>query len=374
MTFSKCSLAVMAAALVAPFQVSAQVCSLTLSPTDIDLGQFNRTTVQLSAGELPLPARRLSLTLLCETEQDLSLAYRAAQTSAKGFALGEQGTYRLSVLDASVDDQPVQWGQVSASSRSVSRSTGTVTLEDDRALQPMRAGNVVRGKRLQAQIELQAALEPAVLTASDAHALSASGSFDIAGQQRALHLRAGFAPAACRPTFAGNAQVDFGRIAVGELQRDSVTSFSRQTTLDVDCDAPTRFAIRSVDNRAGSVSDQLSAASATLFGIGRTAAGQALGGFTARLGAGVGRDGSSASPLLGDASAQVWQQDREGFLRHDGQPTALQRVSASGIVPGAWSGLSLPLTVDLHLAPARALDLRQETAIDGSATLEIVYL
>lgn len=366
--------ALLAIAMATPLQALAQECSLSLSPADIDLGQFNRTTVQLASGEVPLPARRLSLSVLCETEQDLALAYQASQLSNQGYVLGSQGTYRLSVLQASVDDQPVQWAQVTAAVPQVATRTGAAALKGDQPLQPMRAGRAVRGKRLQAQIELQATLAPTVLAASDAHELSASGSFDIAGQHTPLRLRAGFAPAACRPTLAGSANVNFGRIGVGELRRESVTTFSRQTVLEVDCDAPTRFAIRALDNRAGTVSDQLLAAAPTLFGIGRTADGQALGGFTARLGAGIGRDGSSAYPLLGDASAQTWRPHPDGLLRSDGQPTAFGRHAIPGVAPGAWSGLSLPLTVELHLAPTQGLDVRQETPIDGSATLEIIYL
>lgn len=364
----------LAIALAAPLQALAQACSLSLSPTDIDLGQFNRTTVQLESGELPLPPRRLSLSVLCETEQDLTLAYRASQFSNQGYALGSQGAYRLRVLQASVDDQPVKWGQVAAAVPPAATRTGAAALEGDRPLQPLRGGRAVRGKHLQAQIELQATLAPTVLAASDAHELSASGSFDIVGQQKPLLVKAGFAPAACRPSLAGNANVNFGRIGMADLRRESVTTFSRQTVLEVDCDAPTRFAIRALDNRAGSVSDQLLAAAPTLFGIGRTADGQALGGFTARLGTGIGRDGSSAYPLLGDASAQTWRPHPDGWLRSDGQPTALGRQATPGVAPGAWSGLSLPLTVELHLAPARGLDVRQETPIDGSATLEIIYL
>ncbi|CAI3789549.1 hypothetical protein AHFPHNDE_03252 [Pseudomonas sp. MM227] len=373
---SRCTFltALVATALATPLQAFAQGCSLSLSPADIDLGQFNRTTVQLASGEVPLPPRRLSLSVLCETEQDLTLAYRAGQFSNQGYALGSQGAYRLRVLQASVDDQPVQWGQVAAAAPQVATRTGAAALEGDQPLQPLRAGHAVRGKRLQAQIELQATLAPTVLAVSDAHELSASGSFDIVGQQKPLLVKAGFAPAACRPSLAGNANVNFGRIGMADLRRESVTTFSRQTVLEVDCDAPTRFAIRALDNRAGSVSDQLLAAAPTLFGIGRTADGQALGGFTARLGTGIGRDGSSAYPLLGDASAQTWRLHPDGWLRSDGPPTALGRQATPGVAPGAWSGLSLPLTVDLHLAPARGLDVRQETPIDGSATLEIIYL
>lgn len=372
---SRCTLlaALMATALATPLQAFAQGCSLTLSPADIDLGQFNRTTVQMASGELPLAPRQLSLSVLCETEQDLTLVYQGGPPSNQGFALSSHGTYRLRVLQASIDDQPVQWRRLNALA-TVSTSTGGASLESDQPLQPMRGGNAVRGKRLQAQIELQAALAPSVLAASDAHELSAGGSFDIVGQHRPLRVRAGFAPAACRPTLTGSANVSFGRIGVGDLQRESVTTFSRQTMLEVDCDAPTRFAIRALDNRAGSVSDQLSVTASTLFGIGRTADGQALGGFTARLGAGIGHDGSSAYPLLGDASAQTWRPDPAGLLHNDGRPTALGRQSTPGVAPGAWSGLSLPLTVELHLAPASGLKIHQETAIDGSATLEIIYL
>jgi type 1 fimbria pilin len=368
------TLVALLAGLLAPAVALAQGCNLALSPADIDLGQFNRTTVQLSGDEVPLPPRRFSLNLVCDTEQDLVLAYRAAEPSTKGFALGPQGTYRLSVLQAAVDDQRVQWSPVPASAPRASRVSEAAALEDDQGLQPLRAGKLIRGRRLQAQIELQAALAPSVLTAPDAHTLSASGTFAVAGQLTTLQVRTGFAPAACRPTLAGNAQVDFGRIAMSQLQHASVTSFSQPTILDVDCDAPTRFAIRAVDNRTGSVSDRLGLAKPTLFGIGRTAAGQALGGYSVRLGAATGRDGTPSVALLGDTSGQTWRVDRDGFLRSDGQLTALQGVLAPGSAPSAWSGLSLPLTIDLHLAPARELDLRQETPIDGSVTLEIIYL
>lgn len=357
------------ASLAVPFSAWGQGCALSLSLADIDFGQFNRTTLQVSGGELPLPPRRLALNLVCETEQELTLTYHADAAAGQVFDGGVAGRYQLQISQARVDDQPVQWAAGGGSSPAqVGR------LERQRGLQPMRAGTVVRGRRLSAQVEVEGTLDLAVLGATQAQQGQAQGSLQVAGQRRDLRLRVGFAPAAYRPTLSAGGQVDFGQIGAGELHRDKPTSFSRQTTLEVSCDAATRFALRAVDNRAGSASERLGVLPSTLFGIGRTSAGQPLGGFTAQLAPGTGRDGARASVLLGDAAAQVWRYAPEGWLHHDGQPTAFQHAHTGERTPGAWSGLSIPVTIDLHLAPARQLDLRQDTPIDGSATLEILYL
>jgi len=367
------SLTLLAVASMAPLSSWAQGCSLSLSPADIDFGQLNRTTLHRSAGELPLPVRRLSLNLLCDTEHDLTLSYYAADHTSRSFTLGDRAKYRLSVLQASVDDQPVQWAGRQANTGQPS-TAGAAVLEGGYPVQPVRAGTVVKGRHMIAQVELRAALDSSVLDAADAQSWQARGTFEIAGQQRDMQLRVGFAPAACRPSLTGDGQVNFGRIGQGQLQRDAVTSLTRDTRLDVDCDAETRFAIRAVDNRRGSVADHLPAPAWALFGVGRSGAGQPLGGFTARLGVATGRDGIAASALLGDASAQTWRHDPEQLLRQDGRVSAFKRAHTPGTVPDAWRRLSIPLTLELHLAPARTLDLRQEAAIDGAATLEIVYL
>jgi hypothetical protein len=369
-----CSSAVLVAMLAAPCQAQAQDCSLSLSPTTIDFGQFNRTTLQAVSATLPLPPRRLTLRLVCETEQDLAISYQAVAAHSSGFALGDYGQYRLSLVQGTVDDQPVQWASVAGRVQAAVTTAAVGVLDDTQVLQPVRAGSVVRGRRLSAQIELEAALDTRVLALGDAQNWQTEGILAVAGQQRSLQARAGFAPAACRPTLAGQGRVDFGRIAVSRLRRDAVTSFIRKITLDIDCDAPTRLAVRALDNRAGSVSPQLGEQSASAFGIGRTAGGEPLGGFGVRLGDAVGRDGVAASVLLGDLAALNWHRDPQALLRPDGQPVAFAASSAPGSTPGAWTGLSVPLQVELYLAPSGGLDWREETFIDGSATLEILYL
>lgn len=367
------SAALLMMTLTVPTYTWAQGCNLSVGPGDVDFGQYNRTTLQPAAGRLALPIRHLNLNLVCEAEQNLTLVYRAAETSTQGFMLGRLGVYQLSVLQASVDGQPVQWAQLNTA-QSLSSSTWVGVLKDDRALQPVRAGSVVRGRQLTAQVEISATLDVSVRDSKDAHTWQAHGAFEIAGQHREVHLRTGFAPAACRPALSDGGRVDFGRISQGQLNRETITSFSRQTALQVDCDAATRFALRAVDNRAGTVAARLPAPLPALFGIGRGHTGLPLGGFTVRLGAGTGRDGTTSSALSGDCAAQVWHQAPDMLLQHDGRLSAFKRVHSPGSLPGTWQGLSIPLTIDLHLAPARLLDLRQETPIDGSATLEIIYL
>lgn len=357
------------ASLMVPLHAWGQDCTLTLSNSDIDVGQFNRTTLPPAGGERVLPAQRLALHLLCTSEQDLTLAYHATAAPGGGFDWGIPGRYRLRVVQALVDEQPVEWAAAGRAS-----SDRSAYLEDIRGLKPLREGAVVRGTRLSAQLEIQGSLDRAVLGAAQAQQGYASGSLAVAGQRRELRLRVGFAPAACRPSLSGGGRVDFGRINTGELHRDAATSFVRQTLLEVNCDAATRFALRAVDNRAGTANDRFGTSPAALFGIGRTATGEALGGFTARIEPGTGQDGETASTLRGDATAQAWRHDPKAMLHHDGQLLAFGRSQATTVTPDAWSGLSIPMSIELHLPPARELDLREHTPIDGSATLEIFYL
>jgi hypothetical protein len=364
--------ALLLASLATPLHLWAQDCALSLSPSNIDLGQLNRTTLPTFPSELA--PRQLALNLLCESAHDLSLIYRARHTLAQGFTLGDGAGYRLKVVQSSVDGQAVQWGHVPTGTQAFSSHGGIGHLEPDIALQPVREGAVVRGRRLSAQLELTASFATSVRDAAQAQTWLASGSLELVGQQRRLQVQGTYAPAACRPTLSSAGQVDFGRIGLNELNRDKPTLLGRQTSLNVECDAATRFAVRAVDNRMGTASDALPLPAASLFGIGRNATGQPLGGFSIRLGTAVERNGNTASTLRGDPAAQLWRPDPDQLLRHDATITAWQSSQSAGLAPEAWTALAIPLTIDLYLRPTRQLDVGQETAIDGSATLEIIYL
>lgn len=350
-----------------------QACDLIISPAQIDFGRFNRTTLKAVGDQLYMPVRRFSAQLRCESEQDLSLEFQAMALGQQAYRLGDQGGYSLLLHNAVLDGRAVDLTRLSSTVQPP-QSSGAQLLLPGQWVAPARRNAVLRGKQLSVQVEVRAWASPGVLQAGDAVLWQDHGTVRGAGAQREVQLQVAFAPAACTPTLSQGGRLDFGTIRAQSLNRDKPTVISKSLGLSVSCDAPTRFALRATDNRAGSASTDVGGQPGSLFGIGSSRAGHSLGGFTMRLEEPLARNNSRPVAVLGSAAAQGWLRTEAPRLYHDGRLLGFGAAECPELGPQPLDGLSLILGVDLHLAPTNRLNLTEETAIDGAATLEIVYL
>jgi type 1 fimbria pilin len=171
-------------------------------------------------------------------------------------------------------------------------------------------------------------------------------------------------PAACTPSLAGGGVVDFGTIAAKDLKPDASTRLEPKTLqLTVNCDAETLFAIKPVDNRAESSTNPVR------YGLGFINGDEKLGEYVLNF-----------SNVIADTPSVVLESSDGGVSWTDGSNAIYPGYLVAfgddtGIrVPHPLQDVSVDMRITPFIAPTQNLTLTDEVQIDGSATLQIVYL
>lgn len=176
-------------------------------------------------------------------------------------------------------------------------------------------------------------------------------------------------PSACTPTLSNDGTVDHGKISIKDFPAGEKVLPEATINLEVTCDAPTLMAVRSLDNRAGTASFQSSTYDPlTVYGLGLASGGQKIGRYELKM-----KDVTADE----QPSAVIESIDKETWLAADNamwQPRWLRTVSNGNLMPMAVTTLKADLVVSTVLAPKSALPGAEEIRIDGSATLEVIYL
>ncbi len=109
--------------------------------------------------------------------------------------------------------------------------------------------------------------------------LAGASSIAMAASNTDLTVKGSITPSACAPLISGGGMIDFGKLAVKDLNAEQYTSLPNQSIqLSVRCEAPTFFTLTTIDNRAGS-----SANHDFWHGLGITPEGEKLGGTAFHL-------------------------------------------------------------------------------------------
>ncbi|OAJ46765.1 DUF1120 domain-containing protein [Pseudomonas marginalis] len=351
-------------------------CRLSLSQSSVDFGQFNRSVQSTPATQYPVGEQHLSLTLACDHVTDMSLFYNAVSNGAERFRFAEHGEYALRLRNGVLDGQAVELGVIAGQGQPPGEIAAQLAWRPTVGVVPVRAGAPVQGKTFSVQLDISAWAEEPALRVRDALVWEASGVFEASAgaASRELQLRATFAPTACELSLSGGGVVDFGRISRNDLNSGQSTRLpSKSLMLNLGCDAPTRFALRMQDNRDGSATVN----SEIYYGLGLDQSANRIGLYslvfdptdasadsfprlyrTDSTTAGVAWSLSNASPLPVGANSYL------GF----------SPIGGSQAGPVAIQHLSSRVTVEAVIAPTNTLDLSSDVVLDGSATLEIIYL
>lgn len=181
-------------------------------------------------------------------------------------------------------------------------------------------------------------------------------------------------PNACTPSLSNNGQVDYGKISRQDLSADKRTQL-RDRTLDfsLQCDAPARFALVMQDNRDGSAIVN----SEIYYDLNHDNSGNRIGLYSLNF--------DPASTVVDDWS-QVYRTDSTtgGVAWSSSKSTSIPigarsylgftDVAGSTAGPIGISRLTSRVTVETVIAPTSELDLSVDVQLDGSATLDVVYL
>lgn len=199
-------------------------------------------------------------------------------------------------------------------------------------------------------------------------------------------------PAACQAEFASGDTFDYGTLPARSLSRSGETLLPvKSTAFSVRCSAPMKVAFRLTDNRAGTqiqwastyislVGESYINGGPVWLGLGTDGKGQPLGAWLARL-SDMKADGkpvvatNTVMPNL--EGAWVYANPADMVFKNFPGPHATSVGSPDhsiGAHPLAFTVLNGTLEVQAAVTPSSTLDLTHPIQLDGSVTIEMVYL
>lgn len=189
-----------------------------------------------------------------------------------------------------------------------------------------------------------------------------------------LNVSGTITPVACTPTLSNNGLVDYGKISRQDLNVDKRTQLRDEfLVLNISCNTASRFALIMHDNREGSAIVN----SEIYYGLKYDRSGNRIGLYSLHF---------DPAHTVADALPHVYRTDSTtagrawSLSRSNSIPIAAKSylgftdVAGSTAGPVAIRNLSSRVTLVTIIAPTSTLDLSDDTELDGSATLEVVYL
>lgn len=196
----------------------------------------------------------------------------------------------------------------------------------------------------------------------------------LAASSDVLSVNGTITPVACTPTFSNNGLVDYGKISRQDLNVDKRTQLRDESLdLNISCTAPARFALIMRDNREGSAIIN----SEIYYGLKFDRSGNRIGLYSLHF---------DPARTVVDALAQVYRTDSttggRAWSSSSSSPIPIGAKSYLGFTdvagstagPVAIQNLSSRVTLVTVIAPTSTLDLTDDATLDGSATLEVIYL
>lgn len=212
-------------------------------------------------------------------------------------------------------------------------------------------------------------------------------SANVMAESVDISVKGTIAPVACNASITGGGVIDYGTITPERLKADDFTLLPKKNTnLTIHCDSPAKIALAVANNRQGTIPGRevakpadLPTEGAKLFGYGTTptlglgmANDKPIGGWAATY------KRATADDVLSDVlnsnnSGSIW--GKYYWFQPSNSNTSLTSVAKKGeLVPTAAKVFSYDIEIEAYINKASELDLTKPAALDGSATIEIIYL
>lgn len=198
--------------------------------------------------------------------------------------------------------------------------------------------------------------------------------FTFAASSTELTVTGLITPVSCTPSLSNNGLIDFAKISRQDLSVDKRTRLRDRTLdLNIQCNAPARFALLMRDNRDGSAIVN----SEIYYGLNRDSSGNKVGLYSLNF--------DPATTVVDDLP-QVFRTDSTtgGIAWSSSNSRSIPigarsylgftNVAGSNAGPIAIQSLTSRVTLETVISPTSELDLSTEVPLDGSATLDVVYL
>ncbi|MFJ7316650.1 DUF1120 domain-containing protein [Pseudomonas sp. NPDC098747] len=196
-------------------------------------------------------------------------------------------------------------------------------------------------------------------------ALAFASNAAIAANSVDLRVTGTITPAACDITLVGG-DVDFGSLSGSDLSSTSDTPLTPIVrNLNILCTGATQVGITAIDNRAGTNASHA-------YGLGVDSASEKIGGYAIDFKATT-TDGSAGQLTRSNDSGATWTRMSSGFI--EPSPTQIWSWAATGTnAPIPVTSVNQEFEIDASIAATNTLDTSTEITLDGSATIELVYL
>lgn len=205
--------------------------------------------------------------------------------------------------------------------------------------------------------------------------LAATASSAMAASTVDLAVTGSIIPTSCTPTLSLG-DVAFSKISAADLKRGTHNFIGERKNqqLRIACQAATLFAIRGIDNRPGTNGNGWYV---TPYGLGLTPNGEKIGAHYMELRMAASTiDSKPTFVTVGNAGGSSWQASTAGDkgIRNYGE--LLGFTDTEGVTTGPIPVKDAVLGMEHYLVinDADTLTLNEEVQLDGSASIEVVYL
>lgn len=189
-----------------------------------------------------------------------------------------------------------------------------------------------------------------------------------------LKVKGVIRPAACIPSFVGGGVADYGTIPAKSLTASVYKQLAdKEIPFAINCDGPAKMALKVTDNRVASAMPEATGFPVALtFGLG-SVGGAKIGGYVLRFKqSDVTTDGVAATQIFSTDNNNTWTSTGAGGTL--GTDRSFSWAAAGTTTPAAYKTVSGKIMVTGYLNKPENLPLTQDIPLDGSATLEVVYL
>lgn len=189
-----------------------------------------------------------------------------------------------------------------------------------------------------------------------------------------LNVNGLITPVACTPILSAGGLVDFGKISQQDLNLTSGTRLPvKSLTLTVNCNGAARYALRMRDNRDGTAHVN----SEIYYGLGLDSSGNKVGVYSLSFDP-TQTVADTLPDLYGTESTTgglAWRTSNRNPI-DIGSKSLLGFTDTEGSTagPSAIQTLTSTLTLEAVINARQELDLSTDIRMDGSGTLEVVYL
>lgn len=197
----------------------------------------------------------------------------------------------------------------------------------------------------------------------------AVASFGVHAASVNLKVTAKIVPGSCTPVLSGGGIVDYGSINSTSVLGNANGLGERKLDFSMDCTAKMPVALRFIDNRVGTAelsNVPYSGLTGAAFGLG-TSGGKKIGLYTVKL-----LDFTDGGKKVIPALFQLGNE--ADAIVFNGIVNPNQTVTWSSTGFGATPVQKVKGQIEVNAWLDKTLDLKTEVQLDGSATIEVLYL